>query len=105
MKQLTQEEAIAFADSEGWKEWSPHARAGFQLRQDCLCMPFEVFHEAVEKVLGRSVFTHEFGLNREGLIAELEGREDAPSFKEIINLIPDSVGRIVTIVVPNEEIA
>jgi hypothetical protein len=35
-------------------------------------MPFDVFHEAVEKTIGRPVFTHEFGVNANGIRAEIE---------------------------------
>jgi hypothetical protein len=87
-KQLTKEEAIALHDSGEWKKWSHEQRAVFQMNQECLCMPFGVFHEAVEKALGRPVWTHEFGLNVEGLKAELAGKQDAPTMAEIIGLIP-----------------
>jgi len=32
----------------------------FQLFQDCLAIPFDRFHAAIEKVLKRPVYTHEF---------------------------------------------
>jgi len=89
MKQLTKEEAIVFYDSQVWKEWTPRQIAEFQMEQDLLCVPFGVFHEAIEKTLGRPVFTHEFGLNREGLMKELLGEKEAPTFEEIVNLIPE----------------
>ena len=50
-------------------------------------MPFSVFHEAVEKVLDRPVWTHEFALP-ERLRAEMLGERSAPTFKEILDLIP-----------------
>lgn len=51
-------------------------------------MPFEVFHEAVEECLGRPVFTHEFGLDREGLQSELLGEQPVPTAEELFELIP-----------------
>ena len=63
-------------------------RAEFQMEQRLLCMPFEIFHEAMEKTLGRGVYTHEFGFNTEGLKAELYGNKPAPTFEEILALIP-----------------
>ena len=51
-------------------------------------MPFGVFHEAVEKTLGRPVFTHELGLNLVGLKAELLGLADAPTLEQVIALLP-----------------
>lgn len=80
MKQLTKEEAIELHRGEAWKKMSLKERAVFQIQQKRLCMPFDVFHEAVEKTLNRPVFTHEFGLNWEGIKAELlEGANPPPS--------------------------
>ena len=87
MIQLTKEQAIACADNELWKSLDMNQRASFQLQQNLLCMPFEEFHKAVEKSLGRPVFTHELGMNREGLIAELQGKSPTPSFEQIINIL------------------
>ena len=89
MKELTEEQAIALAVSEFWKDMSYQARAEFQMNTERLCMPFDVFHEAMEKALGRSVWTHEFALNPEGLRKELTGEAEPPTFKEIMNLIPE----------------
>jgi hypothetical protein len=57
---MTTEEAIAKADSGWWHGLSPREIVAFQLYEDKLCMPFGDFHAAVEKVLGRGVWTHEF---------------------------------------------
>lgn len=85
---ITREHAIALAESEFWRDMNYRERAEFQLFTDKLCMPFDVFHEAIEKTLGRPVFTHEFGLDHDGLKRELMGERAAPSFDEIIGLIP-----------------
>ena len=95
MKQLTEEQAIKFYSSKTWEDMSHFDLAKFQLHQDRLCMPFSVFHEAVEKSLNRPVYTHEFGLNRDGLIKELLGEIDQPSFEDIVNLIPSDKRLIV----------
>lgn len=63
--------------------------AEFQMEQDYLCMPFDVFHKAITEALGRPVYTHEFGLNRDGLRKELHGKKEPPTLEEIINLIPE----------------
>ena len=47
--------------------WEPgvdqNTLAYYQLHEDImLCPTFDVFHEAVEKLLGHPVMTHEFGL-------------------------------------------
>jgi hypothetical protein len=88
MKQLTKEQAIAFFDSKCYETWTPEQIVDFQLFQDRLCMPFDVFHAAIEKVLGRPVFTHEFAF-RDRLIKECRGDRPAPMLDEIISLIPE----------------
>lgn len=87
MKQLTKEQAIAFAESKCYEDMTYRQIAEFQIEQDKLCMPFNVFHEAIEKTLGRPVFTHELAL-REELRKELYGEKEPPTFKEICGLIP-----------------
>lgn len=87
---MTKNEAMALYESKFWEQMSFRDRAMFQMFEDLLCMPFDVFHEAIEKALGRPVFTHEFGLNREGLRRELLGESPAPTMGDIIALIPKS---------------
>jgi hypothetical protein len=89
LNDLTRDEAVALYNSGFWKQMSHEEIAKFQLIEDRLCMPFEVFHKAIEKALGRPVWTHEFGLNREGLIKELFQGVPTPTPEEIINLIPE----------------
>lgn len=100
---MTKEQAVKLADSEFWKDLSYRDRAKFQLFEARLCMPFEVFQEAVEKSLGRPVWTHEFGLNRDGIIKEFLGEADAPSFQEIIELIPEEKRIILIAPSTNQE--
>ncbi|MDD5370836.1 MAG: hypothetical protein PHQ40_17275 [Anaerolineaceae bacterium] len=89
MKQLTRKEAIALAETGWWETATPAFIAAFQLVQVNLCCPFEVFHEALEKALGRPVMAHELGLNWEGLVAELAGLQKAPTIDEVIAMIPE----------------
>jgi len=86
MEQFTREQAIEIAKSGIWKEWSDEQVVKCQLYQKRLCMDFSRFHEAMEKVLGRPIFTHEFACV--DLIREYEGKKEAPTFKEIMSLIP-----------------
>lgn len=85
---LTKEQAITLWESKFWETMSYREKATFQLFEPLLCMPFGIFHEAIEKTLGRPVFTHEFALNLNGLKDELLGNRTAPTLEEIINLIP-----------------
>ena len=92
---MTKENAIALAESKFWEGMTHREIAEFQMCEEKLCMPFSVFHEAVEKTLGRPVYTHEFGLNYQGLKDELFNGKQAPTLEEIINLIPEEKRLIV----------
>lgn len=86
MKQLTKEEAIKIYKSEAWKAWTHSEIFNFQIRQEKLCVPFDIFHKATEYVLGRDVYTHEFA-HPESLINEsLFGNK--PTIQEIIDMLP-----------------
>jgi hypothetical protein len=87
--ELTKDQAVAFYESRTWEQMDYVSRAKFQMLQPLLCMPFTVFHEAMEKALGRPVWTHEFGLNHSGLKQELFQGTPSPSMQDIINLIPE----------------
>lgn len=98
MKQMTEEQAIEFAESGAWKDMSLRQRAEFQMLQHLLCMPFDIFHEAVEKTLGRPVYTHEFSsLGHNGLMAELFEGKEPPAFQEIIEMIPAEKRIIISV--------
>lgn len=86
---MTKDEAIKLYETGFWEQMSYRDRAMFQMFESKLCMPFSVFHEAMEKSLERPVFTHEFGLDSEGLRKELLGDRPTPTFEEILNLIPE----------------
>lgn len=85
---MNEAEAVQLYDSRFWENMNLLERAKFQLWENRLCMPFDVFHDAVEKTLGRPVWTHEFAMNRDGLKTELLGGADQPTMQEIIDLIP-----------------
>ena len=92
---MTRDEALALLKTEFWKDMTAKEIALFQIFEDRLCMPFGVFHEAVEQALERPVWTHEFGLNRDGLKEELLGEQPTPSMEDIFNLIPSDKRIIV----------
>jgi hypothetical protein len=85
---LTRKQAIALAESGWWKDLSARDITAFQLFEERLCMPFDVFHEAVEAALARPVYTHEFGRAMDSLRDEFLGGRPAPTFEEILSLIP-----------------
>ena len=105
MDQITEQQAVALYDSGAWRDMTDRDRARFQIVQDRLCMPFDEFHGAVERTIGRPVFTHEFGLNRDGLVAEILDGADPPSFAEVLAQLsaaigPDSV--MVAVAIPTD---
>lgn len=86
---MTKEQAIELAETGWWKDATPEAIVNFQLFEPLLCMDFGDFHQAVERVLGRPVFTHEFAFF-EGLQKEFLKDKPAPSFEEILALLPET---------------
>lgn len=88
MTGLTREQAVAMYEGGWWIGMAARDIAMFQLHERLLCMPFDAFHRAVEKALGRPVYTHEFGLDMDGLRRELLGDRPAPTFEEILDLLP-----------------
>ena len=93
---IGKEKAIELYDSNWWKEKSYQEIAEFQLFTAELSCPFDVFHEAVEKSLGRPVFTHEFGLNYDGICKEFLGEKEPPTMNEILHMIPQEKLIVVT---------
>lgn len=90
MKKLTEEQAKYLYSTVRWDLVAPEIRAEFQLREERLCMPFALFHEAVECALGRAVWTHEFA-DPATLLSELYGERPRPSFAEIVAKLPGHV--------------
>ncbi len=91
------EKAIALAESHWWELCTFREIAEFQMFTAELCMPFDKFHEALEKAIGRPVFTHEIAMNFGGLAAELRGERAAPTLEEIIEMIPAEKRCIIAI--------
>ena len=95
MNELTKDQAIVLAESGFWKDMNALDIAVFQSNNELLCMPFEVYHEAMNEALERPVFTHEFA-DTDSLLKELMGEKPQPSFQEIMDMIP-SEKRIVVV--------
>ena len=85
---ITADQAIALAATKWWEGRDPRDVALFQLENRLLCMPFDVFHQAIEAALDRPVWTHEMAMGWDGLVAELRGDRGSPSFAAIMELIP-----------------
>lgn len=85
---IGREAAIALAATEWWKSKTDREVAEFQILCREVCMNFGDFQMSLERALGRPVWTHELALNAEGLKAELFEGAAAPTFDQILGLIP-----------------
>lgn len=94
---IGRERALELADSHWWELCTAREIAEFQMFTRELCCPFDVFHKALEEALGRPVWTHELGLNAEGIRQELRGERDAPTWDEIVVLIPEEKRLIIEV--------
>ena len=94
---LNREQALELAKTEWWTDVSPERLVRFQLFTDELCCPFSVFHEALKTCLGRLVLSHEFA-SEEGIInlrQEFLGERPAPTFQEVLELLPKHATKII----------
>ena len=92
---MTKDEAIALAETKWWEARTDEEIVRFQLFESRCCMSFSRFQAAVEAVLKRPVFTHEFA-SVARLRAEYLGDRPAPTMQEILDLIPEAK-RIVVV--------
>ena len=86
----------AIGASEWWKRLTPREAVMIQFVSRMM-MPFGEFHRLVEEVLGRPVWTHEFGLGHDQLIAELLGKASPLTPSESIQQLSDT-GKPVIVV-------
>lgn len=98
LQSIGKEQAIELAKTKWWKEKTAEEIVFFQLFTVELAMDFSDFHEALEKCLGRPVFTHELGVNFDGICDEFLGNKEAPNFKEIIKMIQKQKKIIIGII-------
>jgi hypothetical protein len=98
---IGKENAIALYATHWWEDKTAREIVEFQLFTAELAMPFDKFQQAMEEALNRPVFTHEFGLNFEGLVKEFLGEIPTPSFAQIVQQLEDQIGkdRIIGLVV------
>jgi len=92
---IGKEKALKMYESKWWEGWDDKDIVMVQLFTAELCMPFDKFHGAVERTLGRPVWTHEFGF-WEHLVKEFLGEKEPPSLSDILNLIPAEKCVVVT---------
>lgn len=101
------EQMERFDNNHWWTSKDKKVLGYYQLMNPILLVPFDKFHEALEFLLGRPVWTHEMGLNYEGPKAEAErafnGTQDsneqkAESIKKSFEQLAD-LGKPLTYVV------
>lgn len=62
-----------YADNKWWEpDVDPRKYAYYQMLEPILLSDFSHFHESIELLLGRPVFTHEFGISHDALVQEAE---------------------------------
>lgn len=61
VRDIPRDPAVRIAASRFWERLSAREIALFQLSNDTLCMPFDVYHRAVEEALGQPVMNIELG--------------------------------------------
>lgn len=87
---MTRDEAVAKADSKWWEAATDGEIVEFQLYEHRLCMPFGEFHRAVEAILDRGVFSHEFGsVGTERLQQEHKGLIEKGTCESSMGLLAD----------------
>lgn len=102
------EQMEEFGDNRWWLSDDKRVLGYYQLMNPILLVSFDKFHEALEFLLGRPVWTHEMGLNYEGLKAEAErafkGAQDSEeqkaesikkSFEQLAELGKPVIGVVV----------
>ena len=85
---MNREEAIEKAKTKWWVGLSDYEIVKFQLYEPLMCMPFDLFQEAVENTLQRPVWMHEFA-DPDSLKKEFEGKIKTPNIQNIIDKLTD----------------
>ena len=80
---------VGFSSRRPAEEMTPDERAAEMRRfAGPVSIPFDLIHQRIEELVGRSVWTHEIGLDWNGLVAEAGKRREAPTMDGIVDLIP-----------------
>jgi len=91
--QLTKKQAVEIADRELWKKWNDKELVRMQLFQKRLLVPLDQFQMAVQRCIGRPVWTHELGMESSLFRIQKDFlKEDLPpSEEEILKMIPEDI--------------
>lgn len=86
-KHLGYDKAVELYNTKWWEGKTAYEIVNVQFYIAEVVMPFDLFHQSLEQVLGRPVWIHEM-VNPDNLESELTGKKCAPTFEDILNLIP-----------------
>lgn len=91
-----------YGDNNWWVSADNREVAFMQLHEDILLVPFDRFHEGIEELLNRPVWTHEFGVNVEALKKEAKiawegGKDYTPTEEEITNRVREGIKSIANL--------
>lgn len=75
--------------------------AELRLLGESVEVPFDLMHQRIEALLGRPVWTHEFGLNWEGLCQEVRWEGRPSTLQDIIELIPEAKRIVIEVGTPD----
>jgi len=64
---------------------------------------FDKIHQRLEELVGRPVWTHEFGLNWEGLIQEAKDRPCKLDMNKVMESLVATGKPVIGVVLPNED--
>ena len=78
----------AFIKQRLWESMSWEELAKFQVTQETLCVPFDLYRNAAERTLGRPLFNLQLANGRERVKSELFGGTPPESLREVIDIIP-----------------
>jgi len=87
---MTRKERLYLIKREWWRKMRPEEASYRQLHQRHLCMPFDLFHMGVERLLRRQVHLDELDTPRL-LIEEAE----SPPFKGLVEMVRRAVAAYV----------
>ena len=82
-----------YGENYWWESKDPVQIAMYQVFEPILMTDFSAYHEGLEKLVGRPVFTHDLGLNAEGL--REEARLGIRRLKKGIGTSPEYKGEAV----------
>lgn len=94
INRLTRDQAVALYDTGFWRYLNLEERACFQLSEERLCMPFPVFHHAVEVCLQRKVAAGEY-LRPKRLLREVARTATPPPKEKLLDLLPPNQRSVI----------